>query len=246
MSNLTVILPTKNSEKNIDILLKSLKEQDFQDFYLYVADGSSKDNTIEIIKKYDFNLSIISTTDISAEDGINKCLRKINTKYFCLLNSDDKLGQKNYLSALLSELKQGADIAFSNFGSLLNNVERIVEQKDDFSSLIYHNIAPDIGWIAKSSVLKEGLFPENYKLATAYLFLLRLYNKGYIFKRHKDVYYYFRIGGNSYKDGFLAYTEQKDISLKFGANKLLVYIILFRNLIKFFIKHRLLGFLNKI
>ena len=51
MSDLTVILPTKNSEKNIDILLKSLKEQDFQDFYLYVADGSSKDNTIEIIKK---------------------------------------------------------------------------------------------------------------------------------------------------------------------------------------------------
>jgi len=111
---------------------------------------------------------------------------------------------------------------------------------------MYHNMAPDIGWIAKSSVLNEGLFPENYKLATSYFFLLRLYKKGYIFKRNKDVHYYFRIGGNSYKNGFLAYTEQKDISLKFGSNKLLVYIILFRNLIKFFIKHRLLDFWYKV
>ena len=59
MTELTVILPTKNSEKFINFFLKSLKEQDFQDFYLFVADGSSKDNTIKILKEYNFNLSII-------------------------------------------------------------------------------------------------------------------------------------------------------------------------------------------
>ena len=50
MTELTVILPTKNSEEFINVFLKSLKEQDFQDFYLFVADGSSKDNTINILK----------------------------------------------------------------------------------------------------------------------------------------------------------------------------------------------------
>ena len=50
MTELTVILPTKNSEKFINFFLKSLKEQDFQDFYLFVSDGSSKDNTIKIFR----------------------------------------------------------------------------------------------------------------------------------------------------------------------------------------------------
>ena len=49
MTELTVILPTKNSEKNIDIFLNSLKDQDFQDFYLFIADGSSEDKTLDII-----------------------------------------------------------------------------------------------------------------------------------------------------------------------------------------------------
>jgi len=246
MTELTVILPTKNSEKNIDIFLNSLKDQDFQDFYLFIADGSSEDKTLDIIKKYNFKSTIISNSDSSAEDGINKCMRKVETQYFCLLNSDDMLGEKNYLSSLIAELKKGADIAFPNFGSILNNVQKVIIQKDDFTNLIYHNASPDIGWMAKSSVLKEGLFPENYKLASAYFFLLNLYKKGYSFKRNTNVFYFFRIGGNSYKNAILAYTEQKEICLKFGSNKFLVYIILYKNLIKFFIKHKLLKFWNKV
>lgn len=246
MIDLTIVLPTKNSEKNINLFLNSLKEQDYQDFYLFVADGSSKDKTIEIIKKYNFNLSIISTSDVSAEDGINKCIKEIKTKYFCLLNSDDKLGEKNYLSSLINELKLGADIAFPNFGIISNNQLKIINQKNDFKSLAYHNTSPDIGWVAKSSVLKEGLFPENYKLASAYLFLLKLFRKGYNFKRNISVYYYFRIGGNSYKNAILAYLEQKEICLKFGSNKILVYMILLRNLFKFFIKHKLFKYWNKV
>lgn len=50
---------------------------------------------------------------------------------------------------------------------------------------------------------------------------------------------------NSYKNRFLVYTEQKDICLKFGLNKLLVYIVSFKNLTKFFIKHKLINFWYK-
>ena len=50
MVDLTIILPTKNSEKYIRFFLDSLKNQDYQNFELFVADSDSKDNTIEIIK----------------------------------------------------------------------------------------------------------------------------------------------------------------------------------------------------
>ena len=235
----------KNSEKNIDIFLNSLKDQDFKDFYLLIADGSSEDKTLDIIKKYNFKSTIISNSDSSAEDGINKCMRKVET-IFLSFEFWRHARWKKLLIFINSRIKKRSDIAFPNFGSILNNVQKVIIQKDDFTNLIYHNASPDIGWMAKSSVLKEGLFPENYKLASAYFFLLNLYKKGYSFKRNTNVFYFFRIGGNSYKNAILAYTEQKEISLKFGSNKFLVYMILYKNLIKFFIKHKLLKFWNKV
>ena len=198
------------------------------------------------MKEYNFNLSIISTNDASPRDGINKCLKKVETKFFCILMSDDKLGEKNYISQLIYTLNSGADIAVPNFGTIIDNKYKIRDQKNNFSNLPYYNIAPDIGWMAKTSVLKDGLFSENYKLATAYLFLLKLYKKSYVFKRDRNVHYFFRIGGNSYKNGILAYLEQKDVSLKFGANKFLIYKILIVNLLKFFVKHKLLKFWYKV
>ena len=68
MVDLTIILPTKNSEKYIRFFLDSLKNQDYQNFELFVADSNSKDNTIEIIKSYNFKLKIISTKDRNAEE----------------------------------------------------------------------------------------------------------------------------------------------------------------------------------
>jgi glycosyltransferase involved in cell wall biosynthesis len=240
MTNLTIVLPTKNSEKFLETFLDSLKEQDFQNFFLFVADSSSSDNTITILKRYDFNLTIISTMDKSAEDGINKCLERIRTEYFAILNSDDMLGQKNYISNLVKLLQQGADVAFPNLGSIVNGKKKFLDQKYDFSRILTNNVVPDIGWIAKSIVLKEGFFTEKYKVATAYHFLLRLYKMNYVFKRDRSINYFFRMGGNSYKAGLLGYSEGRKIAIEFGSNKFLVYKRFLINFLKFVIKYKIL------
>ena len=38
--------------------------------------------------------------------------------------------------------------------------------------MLYNNIVPDIAWIAKTEVLKEGLYSTDYKVATSYHFYL--------------------------------------------------------------------------
>ncbi len=246
MVDLTIILPTKNSEKNIKFFLDSLKFQDYQNFFLFVADSESKDNTIEIIKSYNFNLKIISKKDRNAEEGINNCLKEIRTKYFGILMSDDVLGEKNYISQLIYTLKNGADIALPNSGNIINNQFLKNDQNDEFKRLTYHNVSPDIGWFARKNVINEGLFTEKYKLATAYHFLLRLYKKKYNLKRNRNIYYYFRVGGNSFENAILAYYEQTKISKQFGANKFLVYTIFIINFFKYVIKYKLLKFYFKV
>ena len=171
---------------------------------------------MSIFESYNFNYKIISKSDDSAEEGINKCLKKIETKYFCILNSDDYIGETNYLSGLISLLKNtDSDVVFPNFGSLISETKKILDQSYSFNRMLYNNIVPDIAWIAKTEVLKEGLYSTDYKVATSYHFLLRLYKKNYKFKRDKNFNYYFRMGGQSYKYGYLGYRECRDIAISY-------------------------------
>lgn len=242
---LTIVLPTKNSEKYISYFLESLKNQDYNNYIVYLADGGSIDKTLSIINNFKLNYKLISKKDRSAEEGINKCLNQINTKYFCILNSDDYIGEKNYLSGLIGTLKEtNSDVVLPNFGSLISeNKKKILDQNSSFEGMLYNNIVPDIGWVAKTDVLKEGLYSTDYKVGTSYHFLLRLYKKKYKFFRDKNFNYYFRMGGQSYKYGYLGYKECKDIAISFGANKFKVYKSFFINASKFIIKYKLFKFL---
>lgn len=49
---ISVVIPTLNEEKYLQLLLESIKRQNFPNFEVLVVDGGSKDRTIEVAKKY--------------------------------------------------------------------------------------------------------------------------------------------------------------------------------------------------
>ena len=49
---LSIITPTLNEEKYLQLLLVSIKKQDLSDYEIIIADAGSTDKTIEIAKKY--------------------------------------------------------------------------------------------------------------------------------------------------------------------------------------------------
>ena len=49
--NISIIIPTFNSAKNINTNLDSIKSQTYKDYQLVIIDNNSTDETIEIIKK---------------------------------------------------------------------------------------------------------------------------------------------------------------------------------------------------
>ena len=49
---LSIIIPTKNEEKYLPNLLRSIKKQTFKDYEIIVADNNSKDKTKKIAKRY--------------------------------------------------------------------------------------------------------------------------------------------------------------------------------------------------
>jgi glycosyltransferase involved in cell wall biosynthesis len=238
---LTICIPTYNSEKYIGKCLNSIRKQTFQDFIIHIADGDSNDSTLEIIKKSCFNYKIISKKDNGNIDAANKLFASVRTDYFSLICSDDYLGNKNYFKYLFESIvKSKADIVCSCVAEVSNGKIKISKQDDNINNLSYKFNFSLAGFLAKKNVSKMGKFNTNYKVACDYDYALRLHKKGFNFFRDDRAIYNFRIGGISYKNAYLGFAECKNIALKYNGPKLKIYFQYFKSVLKFFIKHKCL------
>ena len=235
-TQLTIIIPTLNSERYIARTLACIKKQTYKKYTIFIADGGSSDSTLNFLKKSKLKYKVISKKDTSTEDGINKCLKKIKTNYFTILGSDDFYNNKCYLKNLVKCIKEKkCDISFPDLAFVHNS--RIIKKPQDaiFSKIIYKPILPGFGWVAKKKISKF-LFSTNYKVATDYDLLLRIYKKKYKFYREKKAIYCFRLGSKSYLNYFKSVKEVREIALKFNGPKFFIWNFYLYSNFKFIIK----------
>lgn len=106
MSNsLSIVIQTKNEEKHLPILLRSIKEQNFEGEYeLIVADADSTDATQKIAKR--FGCRIVSVGNHA--NGINQSVNAAKNGVILFLDADTVLPQKfleiNYSRFVKSKL----------------------------------------------------------------------------------------------------------------------------------------------
>jgi glycosyltransferase involved in cell wall biosynthesis len=90
VANLSVIVPSLNHGNYLDKCLRSIFEDQNYNYQVFLMDGGSNDNTIEIIENWREKLHFFrSLKDNGQGAAINEAAQKINTKYLCWLNSDD-------------------------------------------------------------------------------------------------------------------------------------------------------------
>ncbi len=89
-SKISVITPTFNCSQFIRTCIESVLAQDYDNFEHIIADGASKDNTVEILKSYP-HLRWVSEPDDGEADALNKALRIVTGDIVCWLNADDWL-----------------------------------------------------------------------------------------------------------------------------------------------------------
>jgi len=113
---ITIITAALNSEATIKKTLESVRNQTFQDFEHIVIDGGSRDETLEILKKYDntYNLTWISEPDNGIADAMNKGIDLATGDYILFLHSDDYLVNSSVLKRASEYLADRFDIFFCN------------------------------------------------------------------------------------------------------------------------------------
>ena len=123
----SIIIPVYNRPKEIDELLESLAQQDFQDnFEVIIIEDGSQDSSEEIVKSYEdkLNLQYFYKENSGAGASRNFGMQHATGNYFIILDSD-VIVPSQYLLEVKKSLKEkytdafgGPDAAHESFTSL--------------------------------------------------------------------------------------------------------------------------------
>ena len=159
----SIIIPTYNEEEYLPILLESIKEQDFDDYEVIIADANSTDRTREIAEEYG---CIVVDGGLPAV-GRNNGASIAKGEYLIFLDSDLKLTE-DYLRNVLYEFKmERLGIAITQMTPLSTKVQdKIFHELANYFMIGVEKIKPHgagcYGIIAKKKLHDEcGGFDES-------------------------------------------------------------------------------------
>ena len=126
---LSIVLPVYNSEKYVGKAIESILNQTFKDFELIIVNDASKDNSINICKKYSYIDERIKIVDKKINEGLLLARASgINIAkgiYVGFVDSDDFIDKNYYKLLIEGAIETDADIIISGASSIVKNKKYI-------------------------------------------------------------------------------------------------------------------------
>ena len=180
---LSIIIPTFNSAPTIGRCLASIKNQSFSDFEIVVQDGSSTDNTLDIVREFQqantrIDVRTERAKDHGAYDAMNRAVSRARGTWLYFLGSDDELNDENVLKNAMSpehvdhnEVLYGnvriiGDCSWAAHGS-------IYDGPFDLQKLLIKNISHQAIFYRSGLVGRAGSFNLDYAVCADWDFNLR-------------------------------------------------------------------------
>jgi glycosyltransferase involved in cell wall biosynthesis len=160
----SVVTALYNNERTLERCINSVKSQTYTNIEHIVIDGGSDINVLNILKKYNNDLSyVISEKDRGIYNAMNKGIKLAQGKYICLVNSDD-FYDKEHIEKLVKEAeKTGNDVTYTNFN--IDNKKckssEFIDEGIYFGNL---NVNHASFLVNKTAYNKVGLYDENLKI----------------------------------------------------------------------------------
>lgn len=167
---ISIIIPMYNEQRYIARCLDSLKQQTFKDFELILIDDGSKDNTVDIAKKYDtdFDLTILQQKNSGPGKARNRWAKEAKGDILIFVDAD-MFFDKNYLKHLIQPILDGKEIGTAHGKELVGNPENKLaiarcinriphpERRSGVYRAIKRDIFLESGWFDPS----KGYFDDN-------------------------------------------------------------------------------------
>ncbi len=156
----------------------SVVEQDYNNIEYVIVDGGSTDGTIDLIKKYNSEISVfISEKDHGIYDAINKGITICSGDIVGILNSDDVFASNNVLSQVAkSFINEKTEALIGNIAFIKDNFVKRVYKSNNWNPNMFAwgFMPPHPSFYCKRELfIKHGLYRTDLKIASDFELLIR-------------------------------------------------------------------------
>lgn len=179
---ISIITPSYNQGLYLEDTILSVLGQFYPNLEYSIYDAASTDNSVEIIKKYENQLTYwVSEKDNGQADAINKGFAKATGEIFMWLNSDDAL-MPNVLHFIAKQyIERGEGIYFGNcihfreltFNGLYATGSNVISNYNSIPLELADTIIQPSSFWTKNVWLKNGVLDENFQFGFDWEWFLR-------------------------------------------------------------------------
>lgn len=171
MAKVTITIPAYNCENTLDETVKSVLNQTYKDWELFIIDDGSKDSTYSIAKAYQnlapSKIKAYRQPNKGPAAARNNGFRRATgtSQYFIWIDADD-LWEKNRLKTMVEFLKNNRDIDIVSTDALIfkNDIKkaktRYFSQFKNIKEYDFDNIL-STGFIFTSSLFRRSVFEKT-------------------------------------------------------------------------------------
>jgi glycosyltransferase involved in cell wall biosynthesis len=242
---ITIVTVVRNNVVSIGGTIKSVIEQNNVNLEYIVIDGASIDGTVNIIRKYQTELTYwISEPDRGISDAFNKGIRMATGDIIGIVSADDYLlpGALEHVARTFFE-NPDADVIYGNavFIEPYNHRQFVIKPDIGLRTIWRRQpLKHAATFVSRRAYEKFGLFDLQYRLAMDYELVLRFYLGGAKFVYVDHPLAAFRTGGISTHSPVRTVREVRDIQIRYGLSPLKAYPVYWGKCAKLLARQRII------
>lgn len=185
MKLFSVITVCLNTENVIGDTIRSVLEQDCNDFEYLIKDGGSGDRTLEIaesfrtaFEKRGISFRVLSCPDTGVYDGMNQAVAESRGQWLIFMNAGDRFADSTVLKRVESSgLLAASDIVYADEIVTDRGYYRLKKARP-LSQMRFEMIFRHQSAFTNRRLLEENPYSLNYKICSDYRFYLLMYLQG--------------------------------------------------------------------
>ncbi len=197
-------MPNFNKGKYLVKAIKSVLNQSFRNWKLYIIDDASNDDSVKILKRFKKNKKI-NIFFLKKRNGPGYCrnigIKKSRSKFISFLDSDDYWHKHKLKNQLEEMIKKKFKMVYSDYYSFKNNGKLLysnVPNNFNFKSFIFNSSINTSTLLLKRDIIKNVKF-KNLLKHEDYIFKCEIFrkNKNLTAFKTKKIDTFYRILDNS-------------------------------------------------